>query len=268
MAEEKVLLVDKDNGIAAITLNRPDKLNAFNDELSFALQDALKDCEKDNAVKVIIITGAGRGFCSGQDLQVRLESRGTDGSDPKTSLGDSLKRRYNPIILKIRTMEKPIIASVNGVAAGAGASLAFACDFRIVSNNASFVQSFSKVGLVPDSGSTFLLPRLIGFTKAFELMLMAEKLSAQEALNLGLVNLVAEAGKLTEQTMDWAKKLAAGPTLAFALTKRAVNKAIFPDLEELLDYEANLQEIAGRSEDFSEGVKAFIEKRSPIYKGK
>lgn len=164
-------------------------------------------------------------------------------------------------------MEKPIIACVNGVAAGAGASLAFACDFRIVSDNASFVQSFTKVGLVPDSGSTFMLPRLIGVTKAFELMLMAEKLSAQEAFDLSLVNLVVEQEKLTEQTTAWANKLAAGPALAYALTKRAVNKAIFSDLEELLDYEANLQEIAGRSEDFAEGVKAFVEKRAPIYKG-
>ena len=155
MVDEKVLLVDKESGVATITLNRPDKLNAFNDELSFALQDALKDCEKDSAVKVIVVTGAGRGFCSGQDLQARMESRATAGGESSKSLGDSLRRRYNPIILKIRTMEKPIIASVNGVAAGAGASLAFACDFRIVSDGVSFIQSFSKVGLVPDSGSTF-----------------------------------------------------------------------------------------------------------------
>ncbi len=216
---------------------------------------------------MLVITGAGRGFCSGQDLQARLESKAANDGKSATSLGESLRRRYNPIILKIRTMEKPIIACVNGVAAGAGASLAFACDFRIVSDNASFVQSFTKVGLVPDSGSTFMLPRLIGVTKAFELMLMAEKLSAQEAFDLSLVNLVVEQEKLTEQTTAWANKLAAGPALAYALTKRAVNKAIFSDLEELLDYEANLQEIAGRSEDFAEGVKAFVEKRAPIYKG-
>lgn len=286
MSEEKVLLVNKENGVVTITLNRTDKLNAFNDDLSFALQDALKDCEKDSAVKVIIITGSGRGFCSGQDLQDRMSIDPSDGNESQQggsdrdgsstkclgyslkSLGESIRKRYNPIILKIRTMEKPIIASVNGVAAGAGASLAFACDFRIASANASFIQSFTKVGLVPDSGSTFVLPRLIGLTKAFELMLMAEKLSAQDALNLGLVNLVVDAEKLAEQTMDWAKILAAGPTLAFALTKRAVNKAIFSDLEELLDYEASLQEIAGRSEDFAEGVKAFIQKRAPLYRGK
>jgi 2-(1,2-epoxy-1,2-dihydrophenyl)acetyl-CoA isomerase len=263
MSKDNVLLLNKSDGMGTITLNRPDKLNAFNDELSYALQEALKDLEKDNSVKVIVIAGAGRGFCSGQDLQARL-----DNKNNQVSLGESIRRRYNPLILKLRNIEKPIIASINGVAAGAGASLAFACDFRIASTNATFIQSFSKVGLVPDSGSTFLLPRLIGLTKAFELMLLADKLSAKEALDLGILNMVVAPEQLAEETLALAKKLAIGPSLAFALTKRAVNSAIFNDIEELLEQEANLQEIAGHSEDFAEGVKAFIEKRQPIYKGK
>jgi 2-(1,2-epoxy-1,2-dihydrophenyl)acetyl-CoA isomerase len=185
----------------------------------------------------------------------------------RVSLGDSIRRRYNPIITKIRRMEKPIIAAVNGVAAGAGASLAFACDMRIASEAATFIQSFSKIGLVPDSGSTFFLPRLVGVTKALELMITADKLDAAEALRLGIVNKVVPAADLLKETIILAEKLAQGPTKAFGLTKRAVNKAVFPDLEALLEYEACTQEIAGRTKDFAEGVKAFSEKRQPAYTG-
>lgn len=264
MSDENILLLETIDGVGIITLNRPDKLNAFNDELTFKLKEALKETERDAAIRAVILTGAGRGFCSGQDLQ----ARGLHDQGQRPSLGVSVRHRYNPIILKIRSMEKPVIAAVNGVAAGAGASLALICDFRIASENASFVQSFTKVGLIPDSGSTFLLPRIIGITKAFELMLSAEKLDAQEALRLGLVNKVVATNKLMEETLALAKRLVAGPSLAYGLTKRAINRAMFNDIEELLEYEASLQEIAGRSDDFEEGVKAFINKREPAYKGR
>lgn len=263
MAEDNILLIEQKENVKIITLNRPDKLNSFNDELTFKLQDALKEAERDLNTRCIVITGAGRGFCAGQDLQARMTNM-----EGRPSLGDSIRRRYNPIITRIRRLEKPIIAAVNGVAAGAGASLAFACDFRIVADNASFIQSFTKVGLVPDSGSTFFLPRLIGLTKALELMYSAEKLDAKSAENLGLVNKVVAADKVMPESMELAHRLANGPTKAFGLTKRAVNRAVFADLEELLDYEASLQEIAGRSDDFEEGVKAFVEKRQPVYSGK
>lgn len=262
---EKVLLTEIKDGVGVVTLNRPDKLNSFNDELTFQLQDALKEMEKNKDVKVIVLTGSGRGFCAGQDLQSRSISQEM-GERP--SLGDSIRRRYNPLITKLRRMEKPIVAAVNGVAAGAGASLAYACDYRIVAESTSFIQSFTKVGLVPDSGSTFFLPRLLNPTKAFELMLSAEKLSAKDALAYGLVNQVVADSEVLNTAMELALKLAKGPTKAYALTKRAFNKAVFPDLEELLEYEASLQEIAGRSDDFQEGVKAFVEKRTPAYTGK
>lgn len=265
MSDEKILLTEKKNGVGIITLNRPDKLNAFSDELTFQLQDALKEMEKDKEVRAIILTASGRGFCAGQDLQSRSIAQEM-GERP--SLGDSIRRRYNPIVIKLRRIEKPIIAAVNGVAAGAGASIAFACDYRIVTDKVNFIQSFTKVGLIPDSGATFILTRLVGLTKAFELMLSADKLSAEEALNLGIINKIVGEDDLMKEAIALAEKLAAGPTKAFGLTKRAVNRAIFDDLEELLEYEASLQEIAGRSDDFAEGVKAFVEKRSPQYTGK
>lgn len=265
MTDEKILLYEKKDGVAVITLNRPDKLNAFNDELSFAVIDALKEAEKDPEVRAVIITGAGRGFCAGQDLANRKFS---DASVGRPSLGDSIRRRYNPMITRIRKMEKPVIAAVNGVAAGAGSSLALACDLRVVGENVSFIQSFTKVGLVPDSGATFILPRLIGATKAFELMVTADKLDAKTANELGLVNKLVPAEQVLDEALTLAKQLAAGPTKAFGLTKRALNRAIFPDLDELLEYEGHLQEIAGRSDDFQEGVTAFLEKRQPTYSGK
>ena len=265
MNEENMLLLEKREGVGTLTLNRPDKLNALNDELSFKLKDALKEMEKDSAIKVVIITGSGRGFSAGADLQSRSISL---DQAQKPSLGNVLRHKLNPVILKIRMMEKPVIAAINGVAAGAGMSLALACDFRIASESASFIQAFSKIGLIPDAGSTFLLSRLIAPTRAFELMITGDKLSAKQAFELGLLNKLSSDEKLIEETMDFAKRLTNGATLAYALTKVAFNRAVFYDIEELLENEASLQEIAGKSEDFSEGVKAFNDKRQPVYKGR
>ncbi len=259
------LLYDIKDGVLTLTLNRPDCLNAFNDEMSYELQKALKEAERDRAVRCIILTGAGRGFSAGQDLQSR--SIASDNGDaPK--LGDSIRRRYTPIIQKLRTMEKPVIAMVNGVAAGAGASIAFACDLRIASEKASFIQAFVKVGLIPDSGACWLLPRLVGWGRAMEMAMLGEKIDASTALSMGLVNRVVAADQLEAETQALAAQLAQGPTAAIGLLKRAMNRGMAMDLDEYLDYEAHLQEIAGRTDDYREGVSAFLEKRPARFIGK
>lgn len=255
VSEEKVL---------TLTLNRPDCLNSFNDEMSFELQKALKEAEKSSEVRSIILTGAGRGFSAGQDLKSR--SIASNGSVPH--LGESIRKRYSPIISKLRSMEKPVIAMVNGVAAGAGASLAFACDLRIVGSSAKFIQAFVKVGLIPDSGACWLLPRLVGFGRAMELAMLGDAITADTALQWGLVNKVVSDEQLLETTRTLALQLAQGPTQAIGLIKRAMNKAMNVDLDEYLAYEAHLQEIAGRTEDYAEGVSAFMEKRSAQFAGK
>lgn len=265
MAGFEYLLYDLDqDGVLTLTLNRPDCLNAFNDEMSFELQKALKDAEKDPEVRCIVLTGAGRSFSAGQDLRSR--SIASNGATPH--LGESIRKRYSPIISKLRSMEKPIIAMVNGVAAGAGASLAFACDLRIASSSSKFIQAFVKVGLIPDSGACWLLPRLVGFGRAMELALLGDVLPAETALQWGLVNQVIADDKLLEATQAMAKQLAQGPTQAIGLIKRGMNKAMAVELDEYLEYEANLQEIAGRTSDYKEGVSAFLEKRPAQFAGK
>jgi 2-(1,2-epoxy-1,2-dihydrophenyl)acetyl-CoA isomerase len=265
MAGFEFLLYEvSEEGVLTLTLNRPDCLNAFNDEMSFELQKALKDAEKDSKVRCIVLTGAGRGFSAGQDLRSR--SVASNGTLPH--LGESIRKRYSPIISKLRTMEKPVIAMVNGVAAGAGASLAFACDLRIASSSAKFIQAFVKVGLIPDSGACWLLPRLVGFGRAMELALLGDILPAETALQWGLVNQVVADDQLLETTQALAKQVAQGPTQAIGLIKRAMNKAMTVDLDEYLEYEANLQEIAGRTADYKEGVSAFLEKRPAQFSGK
>jgi 2-(1,2-epoxy-1,2-dihydrophenyl)acetyl-CoA isomerase len=265
MAYTNLLYEVTSDGVLTLTLNRPDCLNAFNDDLSYEMQDALKQAEKDTKVRAIILTGAGRGFCAGQDLQSRSIGAQNGG---KPHLGESIRKRYSPIINKLRTIEKPVIAMVNGVAAGAGASLALACDLRIASEKASFIQAFIKVGLIPDSGACWFLPRLVGFGKAMELAMTGDKIDAATALSLGLVNRLVADDQLTPETNTLASQLAQGPTKSLGLIKRAMNRSVTMDLGAYLEYEADLQEIAGRSDDYTEGVSAFLEKRVPQFSGK
>ncbi len=261
----ETLLVQVADGVATLTLNRPDKLNAFDDALLGALDEALKQADKDPGVRCVVLTGAGRGFSAGQDLAAVAER---EAAGRRLSLRQHLDRTYNRVIRKIRVMEKPVIAAVNGVAAGAGMSLALACDLRIAAEGARFIQSFIGVGLVPDSGSTWFLPRMLGFSRAFELAITAEKLGAKDALALGLVNRVVPDAELAAEAAALAARLAAAPTRAIGLTKRAMNRAMATTLDEALDYEAILQELAGRSDDHKEGVAAFIEKRAPVFRGR
>lgn len=246
--------------VAYITLNRPDVFNAFNDAQSYELQDALKQAEKDATVRVVVLTGAGKAFCSGQDLKA------ISGVE-KRSLRDSLDKRYNPIIKAMRNMPKPIICRLNGVAAGAGCSLALASDFIVASENASLIEVFINVGLVLDSGSSYFLPRIVGSNRAFELSTMSNKVSAKQALEWGMVNRVVEIEKLDETVAEIATYYANAPTKAIALMKKMLNKSFQSSLDEMLEYEAQCQEIAGNSKDNKEGVMAFNEKRKPQFTG-
>ncbi len=256
----ETIIVEKETGVATITLNRAQALNAFVPEMNKELLDALREAERDTSVRCLMITGAGRAFCAGQDLKGRTP-------DQKGSLGASLREKYNPLIRQIRQSEKIVLAAVNGVAAGAGCNLALACDLRVASEEAKFIQSFVRVGLAPDSGGSFILPRLVGISKAMELLLLGDAVDAQEALRIGLVARVFPAAEFTQSAREIAEKIAQGPR-SLGLIKRAVNHAMMPQLESDLDYEAHLQEIAGRSADYDEGVRAFLEKRAPVFKGK
>ncbi len=259
----ETLLSETVDGVLTLTLNRPDVLNAVTDAMLAELQSAFRDAERDVAVRCIVLTGAGRGFCAGQDLNMR--GGATDA--PRQSVGDHLRQGYNPLVRRIRAIEKPVIAAVNGVAAGAGANIALACDLRIASETASFVQAFVKIGLVPDSGGTLFLPMLVGMAKAAELAFTGDRIGAEECLRLGLVNQVVPADALVEKTRELAIRLAALPTRAIGLTKRAFNRAMMPDLDAVLDYEADMQTLASRTQDNKEGVAAFLEKRAPHFTG-
>ena len=255
----RVTLAD---GICTITLERSDVLNAFNNALTDELGKAVKDAAKNNDVRVVVITGSGRAFSSGQDLG-DLKEKYVPGHEPH--LGEDLMKRYDPIVKTIHTMEKPVVAAVNGVAAGAGCSLALACDMRIASDKASFIEVFVNVGLIPDSGSTWTLPRLVGFGRAMELCCTGRPVKADEALSIGLVNQVVPHEKLEETTLKLATRLASLPAKAISLTKRLLNQSFENDFNEQLTQEAFAQETAGRTRDHFEGVVAFIEKRKPNF---
>lgn len=253
------------DAVCTITLNRPDSLNALNEAMKAELLDALKKTERDEAIRCIVLTGAGRAFCSGQDLGDLKEAYA--GGEPP-DLGDMLRNGYNPIIRRIRSTNKPVIAAVNGVAAGAGCSFALACDLRIASAKASFIQSFVHVSLIPDCGGTFFLPRLVGIGKAMEMCFTGDKVSAEDALRFGVVNRVVAPEELMNATTELAKKLASLPTKAIGLTKQLMNKSYGRDIDAQLEAEAFAQTTAARTADHVEGVRAFMEKRSPKFTGK
>ena len=247
-----------------ITLNRPDKLNAFNQQMGDELLEALKEGEKAQSVRCLVITGEGRGFSVGEDLNANWA---TYDSGKPILLGEVLKGKYNPIVQRIRRMDKPVLASVNGVTAGAGLGLALACDLRAASDKATFHEAFIKVGLAPDSGTSFWLTRILGPARAMEVGMMGEPIDAARALGLGLVNWVFPDDKLRVETAKIATRLAKGPTKAIGLTKRALNRAVVVDMDSALEYETYLQDIAGRTKDHVEGVKAFFEKREASFEG-
>jgi 2-(1,2-epoxy-1,2-dihydrophenyl)acetyl-CoA isomerase len=254
------LRVDIGDAIATLTLDRPDALNSLTVPLKEDLLRAFRDVARDPAVRVVILTGAGRAFCAGQDLRERLEP----GAAP---LATEIRERYTPIILAMRRLEKPIIGAINGIAAGAGAALAFACDIRMAADGASFLLAFGRVGLIPDSGSTWFLPRLVGAAKAVELAMTGEPLTAADAERFGLVAMVVPSDALLPEARALAARLAAGAPRALALTKRALARSPELSLEEALEYEARLQGIAGATADHAEGIAAFIEKRPPRFTG-
>lgn len=255
------LKYELNEGVATIALNRPEVYNAFNNGLSFELQDALKQATRDTEVRVVVLTGEGKAFCSGQDLKASAE-------EEKRSFIDSIQKRYNPIIKAMRNMPKPIVARLNGVAAGAGCSLALACDIVVAAEESMLVEVFVNIGLVLDSGSSYFLPRLVGSSKAFELSTMGSRIKGKEAYEIGLVNKVVPLSELDAAVKEYTDFYANAPTKAIGMMKKMLNRAGNSSLNEMLDYEAYCQEIAGSTEDYKEGVNAFLEKRKPNFTGK
>ena len=253
--------IERDGAVSLITLNRPDVLNSFNREMAVELRKAIQAAANDASIRAVFLTGAGRAFSAGQDLG----AAGAPGED--LDLGEIVRESFNPIIRAIRKIEKPVVCAVNGVAAGAGANLALACDVVYASSEASFIQSFSKIGLIPDSGGTFFLPRIAGFGRASAMMMLGSRISAAMAADFGMVFQVVEPDKLRETAMIAARTLSEMPTRGIGLTKRALNNSYGRAFEEQLNYEEELQREAGRTRDFKEGVAAFLEKRKPSFTG-
>ncbi|MDE0841120.1 MAG: 2-(1,2-epoxy-1,2-dihydrophenyl)acetyl-CoA isomerase PaaG [Porticoccaceae bacterium] len=251
------------DGLAKLVLNRPDRLNSFNVDMHIDVKSALEQLMSVGAARCLLITGSGRGFCAGQDLN----DRSVNGGDQAPDLSASIRENYNPLIRAITSLEMPVICAVNGVAAGAGANIALACDIVLAAQSASFIQSFNKLGLVPDSGGTWMLPRLVGHARAMRLCLLGEKVSAGEALAMGMISQVVEDEELQNIATDMGRQLANAPTLGLALIKRALLVSSSNNLDQQLDLECDLQGLAGRSDDYREGVKAFMEKRLPKYQG-
>lgn len=259
---ESLITTELKGNIFTITLNRPDRLNSFTEPMAKQLQEAFKEAADNEAIRCVLLTGNGKAFCAGQDLP-EVVDKGED-----YELGDTVRASYNPIIRAIRQLEKPVVCAVNGTAAGAGANIAFACDIVIASDQAKFVQSFSKIGLIPDSGGTFFLPRLVGLQRANILYMLDDKISPEQAVEMGLIYKAVEHDKLMDEAEQTSQKLASLPTKGFGLYKRAVNKSLQNNLDEQLELEADLQTEAGKTHDYKEGVQAFLEKRKPEYKGK
>ena len=258
-----LILTDLKDSTLFITLNRPEKYNSFTEPMALELQEALKRA-KSNDVRCVVIKGNGKAFCGGQDLPEVTER----AKEKNYSLADTVETSYNPVIRGIRNLEKPVVCAVQGTAAGAGANIAFACDIVIASKQAIFVQAFSKIGLIPDSGGTWFLPRLAGMARANALYLLDEKLSAKKAVEYGLITKAVDHDRLSEEVEEIASKLTAMPTRGFGLYKKAINASFNHTLEEQLSFEADLQAEAGKTDDYKEGVEAFLGKRKPAFKGK